>query len=265
MTGGIIHTEMDPVFVRSVGELVDVVTRVNAEGYLAWYRGHIMAQWDVLPSIRRGYTFDEERNLANRFRSRAAIRYSPAPEYDAHARWLSLMQHYGLPTRLLDWTRSPLVAMYFALEDYLPGGADTVRGDAAIWILYPHDLNVYEGFSSVTPAIDAHTCAEMLRPAFTDNDSSENGKVLAAMASETDLRMFVQQGCFTIHSSQVALNRTQGHSRFLHPVIVDADHIPRMAQEIHSCGFRQGDIYPDLGNLADELKRAYPPGKLYSR
>lgn len=53
---GVSAAGTDPVAVRSVGELVDIVNQMNAAGYLPWYRGHKMAEWDILPSIWRRYT-----------------------------------------------------------------------------------------------------------------------------------------------------------------------------------------------------------------
>ena len=56
--------------------------------------------------------------------------------------WLTLMQHYGLPTRLLDWSESPLVALYFALSS-----DEDAKADAAVWVLNPMKLNKKVGYA----------------------------------------------------------------------------------------------------------------------
>jgi len=241
--------------VKSVGEFInEIETRIrpnkSMNKRILWYRGQRRAKWDLEPTIRRGYN-DEERNFTNRFRSRAGTRYERLPRHNDLAAWLSLMQHYGLPTRLLDWTRSPLIALYFALERYIYEDLDAQ--DACIWILDPHRMNINEGFGKWTPPIDARTCLSMVEPAFY-HDSPENSKVMAAMATETDGRMFVQQGCFTIHSDPEPLNNRNGHEDYLSALKIPADKVKDMAFSIDDCGFRKGDIYPDLEHLASEFK-----------
>jgi hypothetical protein len=161
------------------------------------------------------------------------------------------MQHYGLPTRLLDWTRSPLIALYFAIESYIYDKS-IEPCDAAVWVLEPHILNSTEVSENVTPSLDAVMCQEMLKPAFT-HKCAEKDKVLAVMATEKDIRMFVQQGCFTIHSDHAPLNKRLGSEKYLSKITIPAQAVRSIAFEIDVCGFRKGDLFPDLGHLADEL------------
>ena len=93
----------------------------------------------------------------------------------------------------------------------------------------------------------------VLEPAFY-RAVTETQKIIAAMASETDVRMFVQQGCFTIHSDPHPLEESESHSRFLTKVLLPASSVESLAFQVDVCGFRKGDIYPDLQNLANELK-----------
>ncbi len=249
---------MKTIVVTSIVQLIShIAERVRNKNRILWFRGHRSSEWDVQPAIWRDYDVDDERNFTNRFVSRAGTRHEELPVYDDSAGWLSLMQHYGVPTRLLDWSRSPLIAVYFALEKYIYH-PDTTIQEASIWILEPHSLNVLEKMGEVTPSINAHMCEEMLSPAFSHR-GQENNKIFAVMAAERDLRMYIQQGCFTIHSSKTALNKRNDCAKFLSEIRIPAECIEDFAFSIDVCGYRKGDIFPDLQNLADELKGIYKP------
>jgi hypothetical protein len=256
----LISSEITPTIVDSLGSLVEAVTAATtARGRPLWYRGQQCVDWDVQASIHRDYTPEDERNLTNRFRSRAGMRYVRTPAHGDQAAWLSLMQHYGLPTRLIDWTRSPLIAAYFAVESQISTAAPTEPDvDAVIWVLRPHALNHLMGRTEVTPSINGDLCRPLLSPAF-DHEAPETNLIRAVMGSETDLRLFVQQGCFTIHSDRTPLNRIPGHGRYLDALVIPAGSVRRLADELDVCSFRQGDIFPDLGHLAAELTETHRP------
>lgn len=266
-----------PISVHSVNELVDAVEGIMhhpanlPRGYPLWYRGQRNANWGVQPALwrrqstNRSYGLPDERNFTHRFRTRAATRHLNTPSYEEHAAWLSLMQHYGLPTRLLDWSRSPLIAAYFAVHSGRVA-ASTDEDDAAIWVLSPHELNLRSTASHVTPALDSGICKHLVTPAFRDLDGANQrgrGSVIAAMATETDVRMFVQQGCFTVHSPDAdPLQRSDLTEGLIWKLVIPRGSVPRFARQLDNLGFRQGDLFPDLEHLATELVDTYPPGSV---
>jgi hypothetical protein len=265
---------MQTLNIHSVGDLVGAIAMLRRprRGLPLWYRGHRDATWSVTPALWRDsplgrYTVADERNFTHRFRTRAAIRYPSTPSYDDHPGWLSLMQHYGLPTRLLDWSRSPLVAAYFALEAYL--GIDPPESiDAAIWVLSPHQLNRRHADIDVTPAINSRDCEYLVSPAFRNTTRpgqlGRRASVIAAMATELDLRMFVQQGCFTVHSPESEpFENADLFDDFVWKLRIPREAVAGFAIELDDLGFRGGDLFPDLQNLATELTRSYPPGSVW--
>ena len=114
----------------------DLKQRLSAFSSAWVFRGHAGASWPLATALERTESHDraaDEWRMIDHFRRRASLHLPPQmhlADEDAFG-WMALMQHYGAPTRLLDVTRSPYVAAFFALEE--PSCGDEV--DAALWAI----------------------------------------------------------------------------------------------------------------------------------
>ncbi len=111
---------MNPPSISSVREfMTEAAPRFFAEARGRWvFRGHSDAAYKLLPSVGRGAhtARSREKYESSLFEifCREACGYLPNVPTDVWE-WLSIAQHHGLPTRLLDWSHNPLVALYFAV------------------------------------------------------------------------------------------------------------------------------------------------------
>ena len=105
----------EEIRVNSVSEFIEKIVRLDKEeGTEIFYRGHANRDWELLPSIFRTPNGVEKEHLL--FRDMVAHEPQSFSECKSTLDYLVQMQHYGLPTRLLDMTTNPLVALYFACE-----------------------------------------------------------------------------------------------------------------------------------------------------
>lgn len=86
------------------------------------YRGLSCSGYDLSTTLNRHGGAHLERHLLRNFKKYSQLTYAPRNDWE----WLTLAQHHGLPTRLLDWTYSPFVALHFATVDHSKFDHDSV-------------------------------------------------------------------------------------------------------------------------------------------
>lgn len=137
----------------------------QTEAQPGWaFRGEVSAQWPLVTSLaRRLQTYCDDRALwplreeraLRVFRRKAHIYLQDRWAIDDDLRCLALMQHHGAPTRLLDFTKSPYLAAFFALEDATTDAAVYALNTPALW--------------SAAPAFDATLTRERVDPRVDGN------------------------------------------------------------------------------------------------
>lgn len=234
----------------SVGSLVDVL-RLHIDAYdgPVWYRGQSNSGWPLVPKLMRAPEENpSEAFLINRFKQNATLLLSLPPKHDFD--WLFLMQHYSMPTRLLDWSESPLVALYFAVTE-------NPSSDSALWVLMPTVLNQMSNYRPDYPHEIPSFEDELLKNYLPETIAKEHRSRLfpmAAIAPRNSPRIQAQQGVFTIsHRENTpiedvgASGATRDH---IWRYIIPAASKPHLLQELRLLGFSRFQLFPELDSLA---------------
>lgn len=212
----------------------------NADGLFKWlksvaenprlrFRGVPNASHNLRPVIGRdgvikaGYSKDLEKWLLGEFR-RAVYTLLPSGEQRSPD-WvlIVLARHHGLPTRLLDWSASPLVAAYFAAED-------EEANDAAIYAFQPsEELFVDLGGTKRKPLDD--------------------GDVFWIRPHQVLPRVAVQSSIFTVHPCPTEAYNPEG----LVKTVVAGDYKSAMLRQLFSFGVHRAALFPDVDGLSAHL------------
>ena len=254
--------EKEELEVHTLGELIEVAENIyEKRKEPIWYRGHAIAGWTLMPSVHRNDYHLNETRMANEFYMHACVSMQDHPDYENYVDWIAIMQHYGLPTRLLDWTRSLFVAAFFASDfaTTFKEPKDACKSDGCVWILLPERLNKHEFNESVIWPMDGTTVREMIYPAFKEYESQVRDvkdKIIACYPVENILRIYTQQSAFTVHNSMKRLEEMEVPG-MLKKVVIPADCKQAIRRQLEICGVTLHTVYPDPEHIARELKYKY--------
>ena len=238
-----------------------------------WYRGCGKDDYPLIPSLYRHPSrkkledfVELERQLMARFRQRSI----PYHTRDLRDPWETLffMQHYGVPTRLLDWTENPLIALHFALMSapYNKPKRNIrprYKNAAAVWVLDPLACNrcalshiSYKG----GPLAPGDEALKGYSPLAT---STSMGKFPVALyGAHNSSRIVAQQGVFVIFGQertkmQQILGTNDFTERELIKVTIPPPRIHSMRASLLQHGITESLVFPGLEGLARETKRHF--------
>jgi len=239
--------------VTGMGELIGSLRRLAPDFGKSeyWFRGHTKdTDWPLLPSVHRLGNKVAERQLALRFQVGAVGRTAHCPGENEFGSWLVLMQHYGLPSRLLDWSRSLVVAAYFAVSH------EPADSAAAIWLLAPERLNrrariELQGVGLLNGGNQSPVIGPIAEAAFREVKCEASP--YAALSQDLDMRVLVQSGAFTIHDQPEPLEEHPFANEFLARFEIPGNARRTFQDELWAMGARRSLLFPDLHHLAIEL------------
>ncbi|MCK1384285.1 FRG domain-containing protein [Bradyrhizobium sp. 21] len=191
------------------------------------FRGVASVNYGLVPSVGRqrdnadgtkyGYCPKREKNWFEQFR-REALPYLPVrPETEWD--WLALAQHHGVPTRLLDWSESPFVALFFA-----------------VWSAEDKDASLY-----ILPR--PNEVADSKKPPF------EEKEIAFFYPGYVTLRLVSQRGLFTVHSRPDELYRNDALRQFAIDKKCKAD----FRRKLDASGIHHAAMMADLDGLSHRL------------
>lgn len=199
------------------------------------FRGVSNAEHLLIPSVGRPNTEahrqnpektaveTRERYALELFEDRCVMHLNPRPRDTLEI--LVIAQHHGLPTRLLDWTWSPLVAMFFAVQ---PGNTDV---DGAVYAMKP-------------------------LPDLRDSESSERENPLAVKRDylvappHINPRVVAQKSVFSLHADPTVPMQTEDLKKIVFP----GSEKHRFRKELYRLGMDAATIFPDLDGIAETIK-----------
>ncbi len=238
------------------------------DGRDGWaFRGQSDATWPLLSSLSRrlresgadrGTWAEREERAIRIFRRKAHIYLPDRSVLQDALRCLAMMQHHGAPTRLLDFTKSPFVAAFFALEHAM--------GDCAVYALDTPRL------WSAAPRFDPRLTRDAIDPQMPGNferwfSPGAYPLVWLGEPSEMDRRLVAQSGLLVMPGTlgqplDALLDAYDDAQPLIEKLVLDGSLRAEAMHQLYRMNITQATLFPDLEGLARsiayELEETWP-------
>jgi len=248
---------------ENVQEYVDVTEylRNTFDVNDPWYRGVSHAKYELIPKAYRDRLWeiheDFEGWLCVNFEHRARL-FIPNHHSYSNWDWYFTMQHYGLPTRLLDWTQGSLIALYFAVRKpdttYIP----------SVYFMNPYwfDEVVYE--KEKGEGLIYNTDVNAISDEHDSRISSYLGIrqesppfPICIEPPAIDSRIYAQKGVFTIHGKHLNPFRIvarDNKNAQIAKIRFSTNSAAYIKHQLDGMGITEGTLFPGLEGISKDLK-----------
>lgn len=247
------------------------------------YRGHgNHAEYKLVPGIFRwkqisaGHYSSEysqfEHNILYDFISEAC-RFMPSISVDNIPEWLEVAQHFGVPTRLLDFTKNPLVALYFACSDLQ-------NVEASVCIINETTYNkVFFGKNALVSASKSQNCVSKIimdevvqqnylshddpqyiqypwiyKPYYLEERMNMQSSVFMLWGARRQELTYFMQPNYWMSNENNPNNKETG---IIYQICIPGNKKAELIEQLNLCGINEKNIYPGLDGVGRFIKKKY--------
>lgn len=217
-----------------------------------FFRGHGQSDWQLLPGIGRPENIKFRPFEALTFRRYEAKGYMKLGKI---SNWeiLFSMQHHGLPTRLLDWTDSLNVALFFAVKHF-ENFNRTEKKNLSLWVLDAMRLSeiVIGRRKLIIPSENDSFGYDCFLEMNGKTPADFPSDVIAMYPPKSNERLLVQGGMFTFHKKLEPLENI--FPDLLLKIEIDKTQVASVKRHLYFNGVKESHLFPDLDGLAREIR-----------
>lgn len=247
--------KIQKVDVKSLSEFLDAIKNFdNDPSITPLFRGQ-NSKWKLIPKLGRFPVLrGEPRYLAEKkmlsdLKRMSILFLETKTNPETELEWLSIAQHHGMATRMLDWTFNPLVALWFSVSE---GAKNAPSESGEVWCFYPRKDDIV---NSLTMSPFSVT------------------KIMVYFPNHVSKRITAQNGCFTIHpyipknstyeedgerDNFLTLHSKNCISKYsLFNISIQKEFFEKIRNELNKCGINNSSMFPDMNGLCQQIEEQY--------